>query len=114
MIRKLGPVKKLRVCYEAGPTGYVLYWQLTQMRVHCDVVAPTLVPAKPGDRVKTDRRDADKLAGLYRGGHLNPGWGPGKDHQGLGDLGGGGGAAKSDPLPARPRPPKFLPRPGGR
>src|SRR5437899_12988740 len=72
LIRKLGPVEKLRVCYEAGPTGYVLYWQLTQMRVHCDVVAPTLVPVKPGDRVKTDRRDADKLAALSRGGHLTP------------------------------------------
>src|SRR2546428_256127 len=72
LIRKLGPVEKLRVCYEAGPTGYVLYWQLTQMRVHCDVVAPTLVPVKPGDRVKTDRRGADKLAVRYRGGYLAP------------------------------------------
>ena len=41
LIRKLGPAQSLRVCYEAGVCGYVLYWQLTQMGVHCDVVAPT-------------------------------------------------------------------------
>src|SRR2546425_1822252 len=79
LIRKLGPVEKLRVCYEAGPTGYVLYWQLTQMRVHCDVVAPALVPVKPGDRGKTGGRGAGKLAGLYPGGPLTPGWGAGKE-----------------------------------
>jgi len=56
MIHKLGPVHRLRACYEAGPTGYVLYWQLTQLGVACEVVAPTLIPSKPGDRVKTDRR----------------------------------------------------------
>src|SRR5712692_10839589 len=64
LIRKLGPREHLRVCYEAGPCGYVLYWQLTRLGVPCDVVAPTLVPVKPGDRVKTDRRDAEKLAGV--------------------------------------------------
>ena len=57
-IRKLGSPEHLRACYEAGPTGFVLYWQLTQLGVKCDVVAPSLVPKKPGDRVKTDRRDA--------------------------------------------------------
>ena len=51
MIHKLGPVKDLKACYEAGPNGYVLYWQLTKMGVHCDVVAPSLVPTKSGDRV---------------------------------------------------------------
>jgi transposase len=50
------------VWYEAGPTGYVLYRQLTQLGVACEVIAPTLVPVKAGDRVKTDRRDAEKLA----------------------------------------------------
>lgn len=114
LIRKLGPVEKLRVCYEAGPTGYVLYWQLTQMGVHCDVVAPTLVPAKPGDRVKTDRRDADKLAVLYRGGHLTPVWVPDKDHEALRDLVRGREAAKSDQLRARHRLHKFLLRHGRR
>jgi hypothetical protein len=52
MIGKLGPVKELRACYEAGPTGYVLYWQLTTLGVECQVVAPTLVPVKAGDRVR--------------------------------------------------------------
>src|SRR5258708_36732949 len=59
-IRKLDSPEHLRACYEAGPTGFVLYWQLTQLGVKCDVVAPSLVPKKPGDRVKTDRRDALK------------------------------------------------------
>jgi transposase len=69
-IKKLGPPEQLKACYEAGPTGYVLYWQLTGLGVHCDVVAPTLVPVKAGDRVKTDRRDATKLARSYRSGDL--------------------------------------------
>src|SRR6266566_580258 len=62
LVRKLGGREQLRACYEAGPCGYVLYWQLTKLGVACDVVAPTLVPTKPGDRAKTDRRDAEKLA----------------------------------------------------
>jgi transposase len=70
LVKKLGPVKQLRVCYEAGPTGYVVYWQLTALGVKCEVVAPTLVPVKAGDRVKTDRRDALKLARSYRAGDL--------------------------------------------
>jgi transposase len=65
MIRRSGDPKSLRACYEAGPTGFVLYWQLTAMGVECDVVAPTLVPVKSG-RVKTDRRDAEKPAPFCR------------------------------------------------
>src|SRR5947209_6701043 len=72
LVRKLGPARSLRVCYEAGPCGYVLYWQLAELGVHCDVVAPTLIPVKAGDRVKTDRRDAKKLARCYRSGDLTP------------------------------------------
>jgi transposase len=60
LVKKLGPVEQLRACYEAGPTGYVLYWQLAELGVACEVIAPTLVPTKAGDRVKTDRRDAEK------------------------------------------------------
>jgi len=52
LMHKLRPVEQLRVCYEAGPTGYVLYWQLTALGVRCEVIAPTLVPVKAGDRVK--------------------------------------------------------------
>jgi transposase len=48
LIGKLGKASTLRVCYEAGPTGYVLYWQLTKLGVHCEVIAPSLVPTKPG------------------------------------------------------------------
>ena len=59
LMKKLGAVEHLRACYEAGPTGYVLYWQLSELGVQCEVVAPTLVPVKAGDRVKTDRRDAE-------------------------------------------------------
>jgi len=58
MVKKLGSAEQLQACYEAGPTGYVLYWQLTELEVNCEVIAPTLVPMKAGDRVKTDRRDA--------------------------------------------------------
>jgi hypothetical protein len=50
LVKKLGKPQQLRVCYEAGPTGYVLYWQLTQLGVKCEVVAPTLIPVKSGDR----------------------------------------------------------------
>ena len=71
LLAKLGPLDALRVCYEAGPTGYPLYWQLTALGVHCDVIAPSLVPTKVGDRVKTDRKDAAKLARCYRAGDLN-------------------------------------------
>ena len=53
LIRKLGPVEQLRACYEAGPTGYVLYWQLSELGVRCEVIAPTLVPVKAG--VPADR-----------------------------------------------------------
>ena len=46
MVHKLGPVKQLRACYEAGPTGYVLYWQMVHLGVACEVIAPSLVPTK--------------------------------------------------------------------
>jgi transposase len=114
LVKKLGPVSKLRACYEAGPTGYVLYWQLTGMGVHCDVVAPSLVPVKPGDRVKTDRRDATKLVRSYRNGDLTPVWVPDKFHEALRDLVRAREAAKQDELRARHRLSKFLLRHGRR
>ena len=86
LIGKLGPRESLRVCYEAGPTGYVLYWQLSELGVACEVVAPTLVPVKAGDRVKTDRRDAEKLARCYRAGDLTAVWVPDAAHEALRDL----------------------------
>jgi transposase len=63
LVTKLGAADRLKACYEAGPTGYGLYWQLTQLGIACEVIAPTLIPTKPGERIKTDRRDAAKLAG---------------------------------------------------
>src|SRR5216684_5752400 len=86
LVRKLGPLEELRFCYEAGPTGYVLYWQLARLGAKCEVVAPTLVPVKPGDRVKTDRRDALKLARNYRAGDFTPVWVPDAAHEALRDL----------------------------
>jgi transposase len=64
--------KQLRVCYEAGPTGFGVARLLTAMNVSCEVVAPSLIPKAAGDRVKTDRRDARRLARLYRAGELVP------------------------------------------
>jgi transposase len=66
LLGKLGKATELRVCYEAGPTGYALYWQLTQLGVQCEVIALSLVPMKSGDRIKTDRRDAESSRGLTR------------------------------------------------
>lgn len=114
LIGKLGEPEQLRVCYEAGPTGYVLYWQLTQWGVHCEVVAPTLVPVKTGDRVKTDRRDAEKLARCYRAGDLTAVWVPDAAHEALRDLVRARLAAKRDQLRARHRLGKFLLRQGRR
>jgi len=114
LIHRLGPIEDLRVCYEAGPTGYVLYWQLVGLDVHCDVVAPSLVPVKAGDRVKTDRRDAEKLARSYRAGDLTPVWVPDAAHEALRDLVRVREAAKKDQLRARHRLGKFLLRQGRR
>jgi hypothetical protein len=86
LVKKLGPVEKLRVCYEAGPTGYVLYWQLAELGVQCEVIAPSLVPMKAGDRVKTDRRDAERLARSYRSADLTAVWVPDEGSEALRDL----------------------------
>src|SRR5438093_3344185 len=114
LVKKLGPAEQLQACYEAGPTGYVLYWQLTTLGVKCEVVAPTLVPVKAGDRVKTDRRDAMKLARSYRAGDLTAVWVPNEEHEALRDLVRAREAAKQDQLRARHRLSKFLLRHGRR
>lgn len=114
LVRKLGTVEELRFCYEAGPTGYALYWQLTRMGAKCEVVAPTLVPVKAGDRVKTDRRDALKLARNYRAGELTAVWVPDAAHEALRDVVRAREAAKKDQLRARHRLHKFLLRHGRR
>jgi transposase len=114
LVKKLGAPERLRACYEAGPTGYVLYRQLTELAVRCEVVAPTLVPTRPGDRVKTDRRDALKLARSYRSGDLTPVWVPDDAHEALRDLVRAREAATKDQLRARHRLSKFLLRHGRR
>src|ERR1700757_4365184 len=113
-IRKLDSPEQVRACYEAGPTGFVLYWQLAQLGVECTVVAPTLVPKKPGDRVKTDRRDALKLARSHRNGDLTAVWVPDEASEALRDLVRQREAAQQDQLRARHRLAKFLLRTGRR
>ncbi len=114
LVGKLGPAGSWKACYEAGPTGYVLYWQLTKLGMPCEVVAPTLVPVKAGDRVKTDRRDAERLARGLRAGDLTPVWVPDASHEALRDLVRAREAAKEDQLRARHRLGKFLLRHGRR
>jgi transposase len=114
LIKKLEDKGQLRVCYEAGPCGYVLYWQMVELAVPCEVIAPTLIPRKPGDKVKTDRRDATKLARLYRAGELTPVWVPDRSHEALRDLVRARQAAVKDLRAARHRLDKFLLRNGMR
>ena len=69
--KKLGvKLQDLHVCYEAGPTGFVLARRLLQLKVDCVVSAPTKTERKPGEKVKTDRLDAKKLARLFRNGDI--------------------------------------------
>lgn len=76
----------LLFCYEAGPCGYVLYHQITGLGHDCMVVAPSLIPQKSSERVKTDRRDANKLARYLRDGSLTPVWVPDTEQQAMRDL----------------------------
>lgn len=76
----------LHFCYEAGPTGYDLYRQIIGLGHDCAVVAPSLVPKRPGERVKTNRRDAVSLARLHRAGELTPVWVPDEAHEAVRDL----------------------------
>ena len=77
---------RLLFCYEAGPCGYCLYRQLVDMGHDCIVVAPSRIPVKAGDRVKTDRRDAVMLAKLHRAGELTAVWVPDAAHEAMRDL----------------------------
>ncbi len=87
LIRKLAArYEKLHVCYEAGPTGYGLYRQILALGHECIVVAPSLIPRRSGDRVKTNRRDAESLARLLRSGELTAVWVPDETHEAVRDL----------------------------
>lgn len=78
---------RLHFCYEAGPCGYGVYRQLIGLGHDCVVVAPSLIPVKAGDRVKTDRRDAQMLAKLHRAGELTAVWVPDGGHEAQGRIG---------------------------
>lgn len=87
LLKRLGrDGERLRFCYEAGPCGYELYRQITAAGHDCIVVAPALIPRKPGERVKTDRRDAVSLARLDRAGELTAVWVPGPEQEAMRDL----------------------------
>lgn len=99
---------RLVVAYEAGPTGYALHRQVSAMGIECIVVAPSLIPVRPGDRIKTDKRDAAKLARLLRNGDLVAVWVPDEAGEALRDLVRARDDAKTDQLRARHRLSKFL------
>src|SRR6202048_1843791 len=97
LIRKLaGRYGKLHFCYEAGPTGYGLYRQIEALGHACLVIAPALIPKRPGERVKTNRRDAVTLARLHRAGELTGVWVPDATHEAGGDLVRARGAVAGD------------------
>ncbi len=81
-----GPGAPLRFCYEAGPCGYGVYRQLRALGHECAVVAPSLIPRRPGDRIKTDRRDALSLARLHQKGELTSVWVPDEEQEAIRDL----------------------------
>lgn len=87
LVKRLGKEgARLSFCYEAGPCGYGLHRQLRELGQDCQVVAPSLIPRKPGDRVKTDRRDSLNLARLHRAGELTAVWVPDGAQEALRDL----------------------------
>lgn len=108
LMDKQGAAADIAVCYEAGPCGYGIYHQLTKMGIACEVVAPSLIPRAAGDRVKTDRLDAEKLARLYRSGDLTAVWVPDAAHEALRDLVRMREQARQDLQRARGRLSKYL------
>jgi transposase len=86
MAKQLARHGELDFCYEASGCGYGVHRQLTSLGHKCIVVAPSLIPRKSGERIKTDRRDSEKLAILHRSGDLTPVWVPDPTHEALRDL----------------------------
>lgn len=114
LLARVGSVDDVGVVYEAGPTGYGLVRALRATGYECDVIAPSLIPKMPGDRVKTDRRDAQKLAQLSRGEMLTAVWVPEVQQEALRDLVRAREAAKSWERKAGQQLGKFLLRHGRR
>jgi len=108
----LAEAYELRCCYEAGACGFELHRQLESMGVECAVVAPSLIPRKPGERIKTDRRDAVKLARLDRARELSPIYVPTSDDEAVRDLVRAREDVRKDLTAARNRLAKFLLRHG--
>jgi transposase len=104
--------ERLTFCYEAGPTGYGLYRQIMQLGHECLVVAPSLIPRRPGDRVKTNRRDANSLVKLLRAGELTEVWVPDGRHEAMRDLSRARQAAVADLRGKRQQVSSFLLRQG--
>lgn len=103
---------KLRTCYEAGPTGYELHRLLTSLKVSCEVIAPSLIPTAPGDRVKTDKRDAKRLVRQFRAGELVAIRVPSRGEEAVRDLCRARGDAVEDLTRAKNRLGHFLLRHG--
>jgi transposase len=110
LIKRLrGGGRRLEICYEAGPCGYGLYRRLQAMSgVKCEVIAPSLTPRRPGDRVKTNRRDALTLARQLRAGNLTAIWVPDPTHEAMRDLVRARAAAMGDLQRCRQRLSSFL------
>jgi transposase len=112
LVRRWSDPGAVRACYEAGPTGYVLYRELTDLGIACTVIAPSLTPRRPGERIKTDRRDARKLAGLLRAGELTAVRVPSEAEEAARDLLRARDDAREDRNRARQRLSHFLLRHG--
>ena len=109
LIGKLSPDgEAVSFCHEAGPCGYGVHREIDASGHHCDVVAPSLIPRAAGDRVKTDRRDAMKLARPHRSGDLTPVWVPGREQEAMRDLTRAREDIKAIELKARQRLGPFL------
>lgn len=112
LIRKLQALQDVQCCYEAGPMGYTLQRDLRKAGIGCVVVAPSMIPVRHGDRVKTDRRDARKLGELLRGGLLTEVAPPTEEEESVRDLCRCREDAQQDLVRARHRLNKFLVRRG--
>lgn len=112
LVRRWADARAIRACYEAGPCGYELQRQLSSLGVDCAVIAPALTPRKPGERVKTDRRDARKALSVFRAGELTTIFVPAPEDEAVRDLVRLREDLGEDILRARHRLSKFLLRHG--
>ncbi|MFD0049585.1 transposase [Actinomycetes bacterium NPDC127524] len=108
VMKKLGSSESLQVCYEAGPTGYPLFGLLTSLGIHCSVINPSLIPKRPGEHIKTNRRDSVRLAQLFRAGVLTLIYVPTPEDEAWRDLVRCQEDAKEDELRGKHRLSKFL------